>query len=75
MSTMNQIIKAVRFMKFQTRNMEWANKEMLEKALVVQSQDPTIATVDSIIIMPFHQKIVAKLALSFANAFSIKLKS
>jgi len=37
MATMNQINKAVRYFKFQTRNLEQANAEMLEKSIVVQN--------------------------------------
>lgn len=62
-------------MRFKTHSMQDSNKEMLDKALVIQTQDPTIATLDSIIVMPFDYRIVGKLALSFANAFTIKLKS
>lgn len=62
-------------MKFKTHSMDKSNKEMIEKALVVQTQDPTIATLDSVVIIPFDQRITGKVALSLANAFSIKLKS
>jgi len=62
-------------MKFKTHSIQESNKQMLDKALVMQTYDPTISTLDSIVIMPFDYRIVGKLALSFTNAFTIKLKS
>lgn len=75
MTTLNQVSKAIRQMKFKTHSMPDSNKEMIEKALVVQSQDPTISTLDSIVVIPFDQRITGKVALAMANAYSIKLKS
>lgn len=75
MATLNQINKAIRYFKYEVRKMQLANKEMLEKSLVVQTYDPTIAVVDSVILMPFDYRIISKLAISFTNAFNIKLKS
>jgi len=37
MSTLAQINKAVRYMRFKTHSMQEANKQMLDKALVIQS--------------------------------------
>jgi hypothetical protein len=75
MATLNQINKAIRYFKFETRKLQYANKEMLEKSLVVQTYDPTIAVIDSVILMPFDYRILPKLAISLTNAFNIKLKS
>jgi len=53
MSTLSQITKPVRYMKFKMHSMQESNKKMLDKALVMQTYDPTISTLDSIVIMPF----------------------